>query len=934
MMPRRASAQIGSRGVTRCRYAVESSMRWIFREQGEDYGVDAHVEVVDGELVRGRLVALQIKTGQSHFGEPAVEGGWWFRPSRKHFLYWLGYSIPVAIVLVDLDSGCCYWQLVTESTVERTSGCGWKIRVPADQVLDASAVEPLRSAAEAGGRRVRRPLGTLITEYLAVDLEVHGTVLGANALSEYVIRDHDNELTKLVMDAVGPAAVSGCAILVGESCTGKTRALYEALHRCGTEPGATSAAAAGWRVWPGVNPLPAKRFLDELVEIEPRTVVWLNEAQRYLRDPAIDIRTGIATALLELLTDDSRGPVLILGTLWPEHWRELTRKPPEEQADNFSAARRLLIGNYLQVPAAFTNAEVAAAKGSEDRLLAVAARQVTGTAVTQQLAGAPDLLRRYETASASAQAVLHAAMDARRFGYGEWFPETLLAALAYSYLSGAERCNVEEDPSWLESAIADLVVRGPASGPMLHHDVLGYRLDDFMDHHGRVLRRFEFPPERFWMAVAENQVDSDVQVRMADAAADRLRLRIAVRLYQVAGNAGEHLGKLSTVHAFRGAYDAAERLARLAAEAGTTEALWFLATYKLGRGRPGAESLFQQAADLGDVRALDWLADRLEGSGHQAAAEAVARRAVDLGSWMAMVTIAELRDFDDPDGAEQLLYDLPEEIRWDALAALVSSRDSLDDYDGAERLALTLANRGHPDALLELADDRRDRSGDRSRFGNEAARRLLAHMPDPETPEYALRAALSYARARSDDEARALLKKVSGTQHLDNQVAAIADTWPQHTDQLLEILRALDEHLAADRLTDHIQQQEKPELSDSDNEGEPSRSPGIDEPDDEVADAYAILARFHALHGEFEHAESLAMAASRLGNPMGLIDLGQELLQRRELADAERLALCATNMGEGPHLGRDAGRVLAEARRDNRLLEWGLDADGTTSEPW
>lgn len=54
---------------------LETQLRWLFREQPtEDYGIDAHTEVVDGEEVTGRLLALQIKSGSSWFNEPAPGG--------------------------------------------------------------------------------------------------------------------------------------------------------------------------------------------------------------------------------------------------------------------------------------------------------------------------------------------------------------------------------------------------------------------------------------------------------------------------------------------------------------------------------------------------------------------------------------------------------------------------------------------------------------------------------------------------------------------------------------------------------------------------------------------------------------------------------------------------------------------------------------------
>ncbi|NKY31207.1 hypothetical protein [Nocardia gamkensis] len=512
---------------------------------------------------------------------------------------------------------------------------------------------------------------------------------------------------------------------------------------------------------------------------------------------------------------------------------------------------------------------------------------MTSTAITQELAGTPDLLQRYETASAAAQAVVHAVMDARRFGHGEWFPEGFLAAIARCYLTGADRHNTDDDPSWFQAAVANLTGPGPASGPVLHRNLLGYRLDDFLDETGRIQRRFEFPPAEFWTVVAETEMRSDSKTQMADAAA--------------------------------------ERLARLAAHAGMPQALTSLA--RLGRRRSPEKkmALLRQAADLGDLEAFEWLVTLLEETGEKESAESVAREAIELGSWRATVSIAECRDFDFPDEAEQMIRDLPVEMRWDAMAALADFRDSVDDFEGAEQLAMTLAGCGHLDALLGLADDRQHR-GDK-----EAARRLLARVPQPKTPEDTLRVALSHAWAGAHDAARELLAGLSGARYSDDQVAAIADAWPQLIRSLHDVLTALGERIAAHRL---IEQTEQPrESMPSDGEDLP---PDFAEEDEELATAYATLAGFHARRGEFEKAEPLAMAASELGNSTGLVALGQEVLQRGDRATAERLALCAINTPEwSPWSGSPtAGRTLAEARGDENLLVWGLEADGTTAKPW
>lgn len=126
-----------------------SSWGWAFRSQHvKDYGIDAHAEPFEGvHQPSGRLLALQVKSGASYFGEEAG-GGWWYRGENKHLRYWLGHVLPVLIVIYDPGSKTLYWQHVTEDRVEYTDG-EWKILIPHDQVLEAEAAARLRAIADA-----------------------------------------------------------------------------------------------------------------------------------------------------------------------------------------------------------------------------------------------------------------------------------------------------------------------------------------------------------------------------------------------------------------------------------------------------------------------------------------------------------------------------------------------------------------------------------------------------------------------------------------------------------------------------------------------------------------------------------------------------------------------------------------------------------------
>jgi uncharacterized protein DUF4365 len=148
MMQRTPSAKVASKAVTHTQMAIEDELGWVFRLQPtEDYGIDAHAEVVEGERVSGKLLALQIKGGMSWFSESGP-GGWWFRPNAEHVRYWRDHSLPVVVVMYNPTTGRCHWQRVNRDTLIETSAGGWKLLVPESQVLDGTARASLQVDAE------------------------------------------------------------------------------------------------------------------------------------------------------------------------------------------------------------------------------------------------------------------------------------------------------------------------------------------------------------------------------------------------------------------------------------------------------------------------------------------------------------------------------------------------------------------------------------------------------------------------------------------------------------------------------------------------------------------------------------------------------------------------------------------------------------------
>jgi tetratricopeptide (TPR) repeat protein len=122
---------------------------WAFRTQYvKDYGIDAHAEPFDDpHQPSGRLLALQIKSGDSYFREETADG-WWYRGENRHLRYWLNHVLPVLIVIYDVNCSTLYWQQVTEDRVVYTDE-GWKILIPRDQVVSVEAAEQLRAIVDA-----------------------------------------------------------------------------------------------------------------------------------------------------------------------------------------------------------------------------------------------------------------------------------------------------------------------------------------------------------------------------------------------------------------------------------------------------------------------------------------------------------------------------------------------------------------------------------------------------------------------------------------------------------------------------------------------------------------------------------------------------------------------------------------------------------------
>lgn len=492
-----------------------------------------------------------------------------------------------------------------------------------------------------------------VREWHPFDLDVHRAVGPAELpyLPAYLPRAHDAALAGWLR-----APSTGMAVLTGESSTGKTRALYEAV-------------TTFLPTWPLVYPRTAEDLLRVLAGgVEPGTVLWLNETQNHL-DGATGEQAAVALrTLLEL-----PGPFVVLGTMWPRHWSSLVKNPQagallEHRVERIRVADRLDAAELAGVPAG-------------PRLLSALTTAHDGR-VIQVVAGGPALVERHEHPDTPedryATAIVTAALDARRLGHRSPLPAGLLAAAAPGYLAEEDRVGAPD--TWFAEGMAVAVNgrtgvaaliprrRGPGIGPPD-----GYEVHDYLDQHGRTARRWARTPDSLWDALVAHTTEPEDRFRLALNAYHRLRYRHADPLYREAAATGSPYRSEDLVTALV-AHGRVDEVADLARRVPPVSG---------ARERP-------EEAHAGPAHASDasepgyFLADALAGAGRFEDAIDVLRRMVAHGA---------------PGAVEELADLLAARGRWDEALAVV--RDA-EPAVAARWLAARFAAAGNEERLRQL----------------------------------------------------------------------------------------------------------------------------------------------------------------------------------------------------------------------------------------
>ncbi|MFJ6775756.1 hypothetical protein ACIQOV_33185 [Kitasatospora sp. NPDC091257] len=490
------------------------------------------------------------------------------------------------------------------------------------------------------------------------ELEVHRAIAPSTdeivpALPAYVEREHDLVLAEVAARAV--AGSSSLAVLVGDSSTGKTRSCWELIHRL----------PPGWRLWHPISPSPAEALLADLPHVPPRTVIWLNDLQQYLLTPPGGVGSRAAAALRALLRREGAAPVLVLATIWPREWNELTCPPGGLGQDPHAQARALLRGHDIEVPDSFNASDLTRLRteaAGDSRLRRALERAESGM-ITQYLAGAPVILERYRHARPAARALMDAAVDARRLGLGSPIPEELLERAVPGYLTDHQWNSVADD--WFSTALA--YATAPclgAPGPLTRirprpgdaaPERPRYRLADYLEQSGRAQREDGAGTASLWDALVLHAPEAD-RPALAAEAADRFLYGPAVRLRAEAVANGDAA--------------AARAVAELLAEAGFHQE---------------ATDHYVTAAYRGDIPSIHDVARGLEDTGAEDMAAHVWEMGVDLGDDHSRE--ARARALIAQDEADAALPYLADAVTGGSVSALLTLADLMADTRGPRSAA-------------------------------------------------------------------------------------------------------------------------------------------------------------------------------------------------------------------------------------------------------
>ena len=441
-----------------------------------------------------------------------------------------------------------------------------------------------------GGRGKGLPLAGQITDRAL--LGIHPSIplpAGAGAslapdLPLYIRRDLDRDLRAWV---TAHRKSGGFLLLVGPAASGKTRCASELVHNMLAD-------------WPMFMPSTSAQLTAYFeAKLAPRRlIVWLNETQKFLGQGGLTSTT--ARHILAL----SR-PVIIIGTMWPQHYDTLTGPPDPAHGDTNQDSREILtmLAERMDLLPGFSRAELdrSISLATRDPRIAEAVSERGNWNPTETLAAAPGLISRWlNAADPYGAAVITAAVIARRCGHPDPLPANVLESLAETVLTPTARARATG--RWFQTALdwARAPVRGPVA-PLTPHAtapgvIEGDQVSDILVH--CAVRDKSVPGH----IIAES-----IWLLLIDHATPKACRQIAKVAYE---QRHEHQAPIT------------ERAISKAAAAGHVGAMFNLGVLLHEQGRDDeAEEWYRKAATAGNARAMFNLMFLLERQGKDEEAE-------------------------------------------------------------------------------------------------------------------------------------------------------------------------------------------------------------------------------------------------------------------------------------------------------------------------
>ncbi|MHA5050267.1 tetratricopeptide repeat protein [Streptomyces sp. SD15] len=522
-------------------------------------------------------------------------------------------------------------------------------------------------------------------------------------LPTYVLRDIDADL-RTALEA--RSKTGGFVLLVGPAAAGKTRCAYEAIQ----------AVLPHWRLFMPPDAATLSELVTGGADLK-HSVVWLNETQNFLTGP-----DHLKAATVRRILADTARPVILIGTIWPTTYDQLrTAATTQDENDGEGQDLNRDAGEVLELARRFSLGSWSDQEwGRAEELFSVdprigqVLRHREQTGLAQMLSAAPELIHRWEQAdSPFGQAVITAAVVARRCNHPAAVSVPVIEALAKEFLTGNERATAGE--GWLAEAliwacqpvhhsggIAPLQAFGETMGR-----IDGYEVSDILVDHlaqSAPVTQEQITPS-IWESLAK-WANSQACLPIGTEAYFAGMLATAASAWERAAESGstDAMFNLGILLKDRSDTDGARTWWERAAESGSTDAMFNLGILLKDQGdTDGARTWYTRAADAGDTDAMFNLGILLQHQGDTDGARTWYNRAIDAGHTSAMFNLGNLlKDQGDTEGARTWYNRAADAGDTDAMFNLGSLLKDQGDTDGARTWWQRAADAGHTDAMFNL----------------------------------------------------------------------------------------------------------------------------------------------------------------------------------------------------------------------------------------